>query len=65
MNCVNVPTAGIAQIERELHATSAEMSLSLSIFILFQGGMPLLWSVISEITGRKVSLNQYSLWSVV
>lgn len=46
--------AGISQIESELHASSAEISLSLSLYILIQGVFPLFWSAVSEITGRKV-----------
>ncbi|KAI9442899.1 MFS general substrate transporter [Lactarius indigo] len=44
----------IKQVETELGATSGEFSLALSIFIVFQGSVPLLWTAISEIKGRKV-----------
>ena len=47
-------TAGINDIERELHATSGDISLSLALFILMQGVLPLFWSVASELKGRKV-----------
>ncbi|KAI0088499.1 MFS general substrate transporter [Irpex rosettiformis] len=49
----NIYNPGIAQIEDQLHATPAQISWSLSIFILIQGSVPLLWSAISEIIGRK------------
>ena len=51
-------------MEADLPATSAQFSLSLSIFILVQGLMPLVWSAISEVKGRKVSqfyFNQITL----
>lgn len=47
--------AGIAQIEEQLDATPGQISWSLSIFILLQGCVPLLWSAVSEIVGRKVT----------
>ncbi|KAJ3523174.1 hypothetical protein NM688_g8769 [Phlebia brevispora] len=49
----NIYNPGIAQIESELHASSGEISLSLSLYILIQGCFPLFWSAVSEITGRK------------
>ncbi|KAI0373855.1 MFS general substrate transporter [Pilatotrama ljubarskyi] len=45
--------AAISQIEEQLHASSGDISLSLSLFILIQGGMPLIWSALSEFWGRK------------
>ena len=48
--------AGIAQIEEQLHATPGQISWSLSVFILLQGCIPVVWSAISEIIGRKVLL---------
>ncbi|KAF9265332.1 MFS general substrate transporter [Marasmius fiardii PR-910] len=41
-------------MEADLNATSSQISLTIALFILLQGCMPLLWSVISEIKGRKV-----------
>jgi len=38
----------------QLHASSGEISLSLSLFILVQGNFPVIWSAISEIKGRKL-----------
>ncbi|WVF71357.1 hypothetical protein IAT40_006161 [Kwoniella sp. CBS 6097] len=35
-------------LAEELHATEAEIGLSLSMYILFQGIMPVLWAAISE-----------------
>ena len=42
-------------MEKELPATPSQFSLSISIFILLQGLMPLFWSALSEVKGRKVS----------
>ena len=50
------PEAAIKQIETDLRTTSGSISLILSIFIVVQGVMPLLWTVISEIKGRKVRI---------
>jgi hypothetical protein len=47
--------AGINDIKRDLHATDNDISLSLAIFTLVQGSLPLIWSAVSEIKGRKVS----------
>ncbi|TCD62101.1 hypothetical protein EIP91_007476 [Steccherinum ochraceum] len=49
----NLYNPAISEIESELHATSGEISWSLSLFILFQGCVPLIWSAVSEIYGRK------------
>ncbi|CAG7852154.1 SubName: Full=Uncharacterized protein {ECO:0000313/EMBL:CCA72097.1} [Serendipita indica DSM 11827] len=43
----------IQLVERDLHATTSEIALSLSLFILVQGNAPLAWSSISEIKGRR------------
>ncbi|KAI0330794.1 MFS general substrate transporter [Cubamyces sp. BRFM 1775] len=48
-----LPSAAISQIEEQLHASSGEISLSLSLFIVIQGAVPLLWSALSEFWGRK------------
>jgi hypothetical protein len=45
----------------KLGATSAQFSLSISIFTLLQGAMPLAWTSISEIKGRKVSCTKSNL----
>jgi hypothetical protein len=47
-------SAANQNIEQDLHASPSSISLSLSLFILCQGHVPLLWSAISEIKGRKV-----------
>ncbi|GJE91884.1 MFS general substrate transporter [Phanerochaete sordida] len=49
----NIYNPGIAEVERDLHTSSGSISLSLSIFILIQGGFPIIWSAVSEIVGRK------------
>jgi len=46
--------AAVAQMEEDLSATSAEFSLSIAVFILGLGVVPLAWSSISEVKGRKV-----------
>ncbi|KAI0351439.1 MFS general substrate transporter [Trametes cingulata] len=52
-NLLPAGVAAISQIEEQLHASSGDISLSLSLFILIQGGMPLIWSALSEFWGRK------------
>lgn len=49
----NIYNPAIAEVESQLHASSGQISLSLSIFILLQGGFPVIWSAVSEIVGRK------------
>ncbi|EIM81719.1 MFS general substrate transporter [Stereum hirsutum FP-91666 SS1] len=50
----NIYNPAINQIESQLHASSGQVSLSLAMFIIIQGGMPLVWSIVSEIKGRKI-----------
>lgn len=56
-------------MEADLHASASQLSLSLSLFIFLQGFMPLLWSAISEVKGRKlvyvVSIAIFTAGSVV
>lgn len=47
--------AAIIQIQHDLHATASQISWTLSLFVLIQGVIPLLWSVMSELKGRKVT----------
>ena len=47
--------AAVHEMHVDLGATSGQFSLSISLFILFQGAMPMMWTAISEIKGRKVS----------
>ncbi|KAK7464755.1 hypothetical protein VKT23_005962 [Stygiomarasmius scandens] len=65
----NIQTPAIEEMEADLPATSSQISLSISLFILFQGLIPLLWSAISEVKGRKVvyltSLTIFTLGSVI
>ncbi|KAI0785153.1 major facilitator superfamily domain-containing protein [Abortiporus biennis] len=49
----NILNPAIAEIQSELHASNSKISLSLSLFILIQGAVPLVWSAFSEIYGRK------------
>ncbi|KAG1731690.1 MFS general substrate transporter [Suillus lakei] len=50
----NIQNPANAQIQQQLHASSRDISLSLSLFALFQGQFPIIWSAISEIKGRKL-----------
>ena len=44
----------IEDLQRDLGASQAVVNLSVSLFVLFQGTVPILWSAISEIYGRKI-----------
>ncbi|KAG6336870.1 hypothetical protein ID866_2228 [Astraeus odoratus] len=67
--CANIQNPSNAQIEQQLHATSEQISLSLSLFILVQGNFPVLWSAVSEIKGRKLvyllSVSLFTLGSAI
>ncbi|KAH7923830.1 vacuolar DHA amino acid exporter [Leucogyrophana mollusca] len=49
----NIQNPANAEIQRDLHATSGEISWTLAAFIVIQGNFPLIWSAVSEIQGRK------------
>ena len=59
------PPAAIAEIESDLDATAGQLSLTLSLFILIQGGFPLIWSSVSEIRGRKVSICAHAITYII
>ncbi|KAJ7889931.1 vacuolar DHA amino acid exporter [Mycena olivaceomarginata] len=65
----NIQNPAIAEMETDLPATASQISLSLSLFIAFQGVMPLFWSAVSEVKGRKlvyvVSITISTVGSVV
>ncbi|KAG0702538.1 vacuolar DHA amino acid exporter [Suillus ampliporus] len=65
----NIQNPANAQIAQQLHASSGDISLSLSLFILIQGNFPIIWSAISEIKGRKLvylfSVALFTLGSVI
>ncbi|KAF8975377.1 major facilitator superfamily domain-containing protein [Cyathus striatus] len=65
----NIQNPAVEEMERDLPATSTEFSLSISLFILLHGLVPLLWSAISEIKGRRfvylISLGLFTVGSVV
>ncbi|KAJ7631885.1 vacuolar DHA amino acid exporter [Mycena polygramma] len=65
----NIQNPSIADMEADLHASASQISLSISLFIALQGFMPLLWSAISEVKGRKlvyvVSIAIFTAASVV
>ncbi|KAJ7353400.1 vacuolar DHA amino acid exporter [Mycena albidolilacea] len=50
----NIQNPAIAEMETDLPATASQISLSLGLFIAFQGVMPLFWSAVSEVKGRKL-----------
>ncbi|EPT00310.1 hypothetical protein FOMPIDRAFT_1123038 [Fomitopsis schrenkii] len=49
----NLYNPAISEVEADLHASGEQISLTVSLFILIQGGFPVFWSAISEIQGRK------------
>ncbi|KAJ3491131.1 hypothetical protein NLI96_g912 [Meripilus lineatus] len=49
----NIYNPAIAQIKSDLNASNGQISLSLSLYIMMQGSVPLIWCAISEIHGRK------------
>lgn len=54
----------IDDLQRDLQASQQVINLSVSLFILFQGTVPILWSGISEIYGRKiVYLSAYAIFT--
>ncbi|KAF9446366.1 MFS general substrate transporter [Macrolepiota fuliginosa MF-IS2] len=65
----NIQNPAVEEMEEDLPATSAQFSLSLSLFILVQGVVPLLWCAISEVKGRKlvylVSLAFFTIASII
>ncbi|KAK0503697.1 MFS general substrate transporter [Armillaria luteobubalina] len=65
----NIQNPAIEDMERDLPATSGQITLSISLFIALQGITPLLWSSISEVKGRRfvylVSLLIFTAGSIV
>ncbi|TFK31058.1 major facilitator superfamily domain-containing protein, partial [Crucibulum laeve] len=65
----NIQNPAVEEMQRELPATSGQFSLSISMFILLQGLMPLFWSAVSEVKGRKIvyltSLALFTVASIV
>ncbi|GMK55495.1 hypothetical protein CspeluHIS016_0205510 [Cutaneotrichosporon spelunceum] len=41
------------EVAADLGASQTQIGLSLSLYILFQGGIPLVWTTVAEIVGRK------------
>ncbi|ORY32921.1 major facilitator superfamily domain-containing protein [Naematelia encephala] len=55
----------IDEVKADLHATDTQVGLSISMYILFQGWMPLIWASSAEIIGRKpIYLASYGLYVV-
>lgn len=51
---LNIQNPAIPEMEAQLPATPSQICLSISLFILILGLMPLFWSAISEVKGRKI-----------
>ncbi|KAK9895179.1 MFS general substrate transporter [Cystobasidium minutum MCA 4210] len=76
--CIASLTAGMAaniffpaidSLKNDLHASQQIINLSVSLFILLQGVIPMLWAGISEIYGRKlvymISFTMFAITQVV
>ncbi|KAI0258411.1 MFS general substrate transporter [Gloeopeniophorella convolvens] len=50
----NIFNPSINEVEADLNASPGEISWSLSVYIIVQGGVPILWTAISEVKGRKL-----------
>ncbi|KAF5347001.1 hypothetical protein D9756_011026 [Leucocoprinus leucothites] len=50
-----IQNPAVATMEQDLPATSSQFSLSIALFIVVQGLVPVAWSAISEIKGRKLA----------
>ncbi|KAG0704803.1 vacuolar DHA amino acid exporter [Suillus ampliporus] len=65
----NIQNPANAQIEQQLHASSGEISLCLSLFVLVQGNFTVVWSGVSEIMGRKLvyvsSIALFTIGSII
>ena len=48
--------AAIEQIMDQLDASDAEIALSISLYIIFQGSTNIFWAAVTEIKGRKASI---------
>ncbi|KAH6911807.1 major facilitator superfamily domain-containing protein [Coprinopsis sp. MPI-PUGE-AT-0042] len=61
----SIQNPAVREMELDLPATSSQFSLSISLFILMQGLIPLVWSAISEIKGRKlVYITSLSIFTI-
>jgi len=45
----------VEHVQTDLNGSETEIGLSLSLYILFQGCIPVVWASTAEIIGRKVS----------
>ncbi|KAK7464750.1 hypothetical protein VKT23_005957 [Stygiomarasmius scandens] len=65
----NIQLPAVSEMEAVLPATPSQISLTLSLFMLFQGVIPLFWSSVSEVKGRKFvyvsSLAIFTVGSVI
>ncbi|GAA5853337.1 hypothetical protein JCM8547_000289 [Rhodosporidiobolus lusitaniae] len=59
----------LEDLQRDLNTTDNTLALGVSLFILGQGGFPMCWSAISEVSGRRycylASLTIYIVGSIV
>ncbi|KAG6823244.1 hypothetical protein H0H92_010882, partial [Tricholoma furcatifolium] len=51
----SIQNPAVQQMQTDLPATSSQISWSISAFIVAQGIMPLVWSSMSELKGRKIT----------
>ncbi|CAA7266027.1 unnamed protein product [Cyclocybe aegerita] len=65
----SIQNPAVQEMEDDLSATSSQFSLSIAMFVLIQGLVPLVWSAVSEVKGRKVvyivSLSLFTLGTIV
>ncbi|KAJ2914730.1 hypothetical protein MD484_g5667, partial [Candolleomyces efflorescens] len=65
----SIQNPAVKEMEVDLPATSSQFSWSISTFILVQGLFPLIWTVVSEIKGRRLvyllSLSLFMIGSIV
>ncbi|SPO34575.1 uncharacterized protein PSFLO_00046 [Pseudozyma flocculosa] len=65
----NIWFPALSQIQDDLKTSEALISATVSLYILVQGSMPLLWSPISDLYGRKVcflsGMTMYTIASAI
>ncbi|KAF8805757.1 MFS general substrate transporter [Phlegmacium glaucopus] len=60
----NIQNPAVSQMEVDLPATSSQFSLSIAVFVLLQGLMPLLWCAMSELV-YILSLGIFTLGNII
>ncbi|KAF8817171.1 MFS general substrate transporter [Phlegmacium glaucopus] len=65
----NIQTPAVQEMEVQLPATPSQFSLSIALFILIQGLMPLFWCAVSEVKGRRLvyllSLSLFTIGTII